>query len=411
MKILLLCPQPFYQVRGTPISNDLILRTLSERGDCIDVVTYHEGHNVKYDGVVLHRILNIPFIRRIRPGFSWKKIICDILMCLKMIQLLAYTRYHVIHAVEESVFLALIAKKLCGIPYVYDMDSSLVQQMVEKYSILVPFTSVLNFFERSAVSNAKVTLPVCDALATRIARYKPEKVVTIHDVPLLEGNNYQNHVDLRNELGIQGCLFLYIGNLEAYQGIDLLLESFALVLKKTAQADLLIIGGEALDRQKYQRKSRDLGIDRKVHFLGPTPVQFLATILSQADVLVSPRTKGENTPMKLYSYLHSQKAVLATNLPTHMQVLNDRVAMLVDPTPESFSEGMFRLIKDSHLRSTLGMAGKMLVEENYNYNTFRYKLNGLYDWLAVAIGQSKDTIVNNVKSTLISICVHSVLLL
>ena len=48
---------------------------------------------------------------------------------------------------------------------------------------------------------------------------------------------------------------------------------------------------------------------------------------------MSPRIKGNNTPMKL-SYLHSGKAVLATNLPPHTQILDNRVAMLADPTPK-----------------------------------------------------------------------------
>ena len=45
--------------------------------------------------------------------------------------------------------------------------------------------------------------------------------------------------------------------------------------------------------------------------------------LLAADVLVSPRLKGLNTPMKIYSYLDSGSAVLATRLRTHTQVLDD----------------------------------------------------------------------------------------
>ena len=72
-----------------------------------------------------------------------------------------------------------------------------------------------------------------------------------------------------------------------------------------------------------------------VHFLGPRPVQpRCPTSLRQADVLVSPRLKGLNTPMKIYSYLDSGTAVLATRLRTHTQVLDDRTAYLVEPEPE-----------------------------------------------------------------------------
>ena len=58
--------------------------------------------------------------------------------------------------------------------------------------------------------------------------------------------------NLKTELNIQNLTLMYVGNLESYQGIDLLLESFALVVNQTAQADLVIIGGDSADILKYQ---------------------------------------------------------------------------------------------------------------------------------------------------------------
>ena len=204
---------------------------------------------------------------------------------------------------------------------------------------------------------------------------------------------------MKTELGISDLLLMYVGNLEVYQGIDLLLDSFALALQETRQADLVIIGGEAADIQKYDRKSRQLGIDSKVHILGPKPVQH--QYLSEADILVSPRLKGNNTPMKLYSYLHSGKPVLATNLPTHTQLIDNGVALLVDPKVEPFSRAMLRLIADESLRAQLGAAGKRLIEEKFTYRAFREKLNGLFDWLEIEIQlnqQSPPPVVSSPKT-------------
>jgi glycosyltransferase involved in cell wall biosynthesis len=128
-----------------------------------------------------------------------------------------------------------------------------------------------------------------------------------------------------------------------------------------------------------------------VHFLGPKPVACLAGYLAQADVLVSPRVQGKNTPMKLYSYLHSGKATLATDLPTHTQVIDSHVTMLADPSPEAFSKGMLTLMDDTTLRSKLGMAGKTLIEEQYSSTVFHTKLHGLFDWLKMEI-EPEDTV-------------------
>ncbi|NER51473.1 MAG: glycosyltransferase [Symploca sp. SIO1A3] len=187
--------------------------------------------------------------------------------------------------------------------------------------------------------------------------------------------------DLRAELSISNLMLMYVGNLEGYQGIDLLLESFALTLQKNNKLDLVIIGGETSDIQKYKNYAQTLGIFSQVHFLGAKPVEHLAMYLLQADILVSPRIKGNNTPMKLYSYLHSGKALLATNLPTHTQVVDSGIAMLADPNAEAFSVGMLRLVADKNLRLSLGSAGKNLIEQKHTYTAFSKKLNSLYDWL------------------------------
>ena len=186
---------------------------------------------------------------------------------------------------------------------------------------------------------------------------------------------------LRKSLGISNTMLMYVGNLETYQGIDLLLESFALALQENAQADLVIIGGAAKDIAKYKRQAQNLNISARVHFLGPKPVKHLAMYLAQADILVSPRITGKNTPMKLYSYLDSGKALLATDLPTHTQVLNSHIAMLAQPNPEAFSQGMLKVLTDQELRSKLGSAGKQLIQQKHTYQVFCQQLNKIYDGL------------------------------
>jgi glycosyltransferase involved in cell wall biosynthesis len=178
----------------------------------------------------------------------------------------------------------------------------------------------------------------------------------------------------------------YIGNLEPYQGIDLLLESVRLALPRTSSLRLVIIGGTARDVARYQARCGQLGILEHVRFLGPRPLRELGEHLEAADVVVSPRLQGHNTPMKIYSYLHSGKALVATDLPTHTQVLDARVAMLSAPTPPAFADALVQVLEDADLRRRLGQAGRRLVEERFTYRAFRDRLNGLMDWLQTEAG-------------------------
>ncbi|HXH82995.1 MAG TPA: glycosyltransferase [Candidatus Tectomicrobia bacterium] len=182
-------------------------------------------------------------------------------------------------------------------------------------------------------------------------------------------------------LAIDGLVVMYVGNLEPYQGIDLLLASFARVCRASEGHALVVVGGSPRDVEAYRTRCQPLGIAGRTHFLGPRPVRDLGRYLAAADVLVSPRLQGTNTPMKLYSYLHSGKPLVATDLPTHTQLLDDRVAVLAAPTPEALGDAIARVLGDADLRARLGHAGRRFVEDTFTYQAFRERLTGLLDWL------------------------------
>lgn len=381
MKVLFIAPQPFYTQRGTPIAVDLLLRVLSERGEKVDLVTYHLGENVEYENIRIYRIPSLPFIQIIPPGFSIQKSICDIFLFWKVIFMVSGKRYHIVHAVEEAVLVAYLVNKLWGIEYIYDMDSNLPDQMLAKFPFLKPIASFFRHVERLMVRNAVSVVPVNQAMVENLGQDVIDKVTILHDVSLLKDLRGEKIESIRHELGISGLLVMYAGNLEKYQGIDLLLEGFALVNGLSDNINLVIIGGGYKDVQGYELKSRELGINDRVSFLGPKPVNNLGWYLSEADILVSPRISGDNTPMKIYSYLESGKAIIATNLRSHTQVLDDNVALLVSPNPKAFGQGMRTLAEDEGLREELGRLGKKLIEEKYSFENFRASVNLVYDSL------------------------------
>ena len=378
MRILLIAPQPFFQERGTPIAVDLLLRVLSERGDEVHVATFHEGMDIAYPGVTLHRIKPPPLARGVPPGFSAKKLICDAALFCLVNRLVRDVQPHIIHAVEESVFFARRIGQRRGIPYVYDMDSSLARQLVESKPVLRGLGRFLQGLENRACRDATYVVPVCDALA-EIARAAGARQVTVlRDISLLGRMTGTPVPDLRTEVGLHGPVFMYVGNLEKYQGVDLLLESWAQAAATQPEMSLVIVGGTPVRLELYRQRAAELGVATTVHFIGPRPVGALAGLLAQADVLVSPRTRGNNTPMKIYSYLDAGKAVLATDLPTHTQVLTPVCARLAPAEPAAFGAAMAELAGDAGLRARFGVAAKSEAQAKYSFSVFRETLRGIY---------------------------------
>ena len=122
----------------------------------------------------------------------------------------------------------------------------------------------------------------------------------------------------------------------------------------------------------------------QVAFVGARPLSQLGALLEQADVLVSPRLKGHNTPMKLYSYLAAGKAVLATRIRSHTQVLSDDNALLVEPTPTDLARGLDTLLRSPALRERLALSARRLATSRYSVTQFRASIASAYRRIAVA---------------------------
>ncbi|HER62445.1 MAG TPA: glycosyl transferase family 1, partial [Desulfobacteraceae bacterium] len=99
MRVLILAPQPFYQNRGTPIAVRLLAEVLGQNGIKVDLLVYQEGEDVKIPNVTLHRIPAVPGLSAVGPGFSLKKIGCDVLLWLKSLQLQRKVKFDFVHAV------------------------------------------------------------------------------------------------------------------------------------------------------------------------------------------------------------------------------------------------------------------------------------------------------------------------
>jgi glycosyltransferase involved in cell wall biosynthesis len=396
VRILVLAPHPFFQARGTPLAVRRVLEFLSSRGHQLDLLTFHEGEDVEIPNCRIYRIARPLWIRNIRPGFSFKKVVCDLFMFVQCLRMIRKNHYDLIHAVEESAFIAAAMQRLAGIPYVYDMDSSLAEQLVDAYPSLQFAFPTLRRCEALAVRHSLGVLTVCAALEDVAHGHAPDKPIgRVEDTTLLGpelahlGNGQSGDSILPTAVGSRSLVVMYVGNLEHYQGIGLLLEGFRHALIRVPDAHLVIVGGMDQDIARYRRKTQQLGIVNRVHFLGPQPVTSLEALFHRADVLVSPRLKGLNTPMKIYSYLDSGTAVLATRLRTHTQVLDDRIAYLVAPDPEALGDGLAKLLGDPVLRQRLASQAKAYVQQEFTPEAAHRKLGSFYSMMETRAAGAK----------------------
>ena len=378
MRILLVAPQPFYQERGTPIAVRMLVEVLCSQGHAVDLLTYHEGADLEIEGLRILRTPALPGLRHVPIGISWKKLVCDLLLSCRLLGLALSRRYDVIHAVEEAVFPALLLRSSAGARVIYDMDSLLGDSLVSKWRVLRPAERVLRAMERAAIRRADAVFAVCNDLARHVTVDAPGvPVFLIEDVALPPQPACGGAEPLRELLAIRGALALYVGNLQHYQGVEQVVRAMGR-LPKAFDLTLVLIGGAPEDVARLRSLIRKLHLEERVYMLGPRPLAQLTGFLQQADILVSPRLRGSNTPMKVYSYMNSGTAILATRIASHTQVLDDDCALLVEPDPQALANGLMTLATDAGLRTRLGTAAHRRAAERYSLEAFRQKVCAAY---------------------------------
>jgi glycosyltransferase involved in cell wall biosynthesis len=393
MKLLVVAPHPFFSPRGTPFS--VYYRTLvtAEQGAEIDLLTYGTGQDVDIPGV---RIVRTPRIRWLEPvpvGPSWQKLLLDVPMILWTIGLLLRHRYKVVHAHEESVFWCRFLKPLFGFRLIYDMHSSLPQQLENfKFTTSKLLIGTFKALEDSCLGAASAVITICPDLRDYVngTGFDPERHLLIEnsifdDVRLRkEAADPQiapaGHVPVRFPPGHP--VILYAGTFEAYQGIEILVDAFARAVLRVPAARLLLVGGTDEQVATIRRRVESLGLGERCVLTGRVPKTAALAYTQSADVLVSPRIYGTNTPLKIYEQLASGRPLVATRIWSHTQVLDDRVCFLAEPDAASFADALVEALTDETGAAARVQSAVALYEREYSRPVYERKIRRLLEIVA-----------------------------
>jgi len=163
--------------------------------------------------------------------------------------------------------------------------------------------------------------------------------------------------------------FVFLGRLEDWKAVDLLLEAFAAVAAQT-DAVLEIIGDGDI-RGELEAQTARLGIDSSVVFSGWLSQEQCALKMQQADTMVFPslRECGGAVVMEAMAVA---LPVIATNWGGPRDYIDSTCGILVEPASrEDFVKGltnaMLKLAQSPELRQSMGCAGRERVREHFDW--------------------------------------------
>ena len=382
MRVLMVAPQPFFRPRGTPFSVLHRIRALLSLGHSVDLVTYPFGDSLRLPGLVIHRAARPPVVRDVRVGPSLAKLLLDAPLFLKAHRLAASGAFDLIHTHEEAGVLGAYMAHTLAVPHLYDMHSSLPQQFANfgRFNWL-PIVAAFQRLERYTLAGADGVIAICPELRDHVCAmgfagplaliencldFEPPRL-TIAQVRAA-----------RQRLSLGGCrVVLYTGTLEAYQGLDLLIGAAPDVLRHTPSAKFVLVGGSDAQIDALRRQVAAVGVESSFVFVPAVPPLEVFLYHRLADVLVSTRSRGTNTPLKIYQYLRARKPIVATAVRSHTQVLTAESAELVAPTPGGIASGLVRVLTNPSYGRALAEQALRLARERYSDAVYRGRLRRL----------------------------------
>ena len=383
LKIAMVAACPFPVAQGSQVYIKQMCTALAQRGHQVHLVCYHFGtHDEEYNFTV-HRIPRVTSYSRFRAGPSLQKPFLDLLLTMKLWQVIKKEKIDIIHAHNyEAPLAGFIVRTATGVPVVFNSHNVLSDELYTYFR--------LPFFKRLAHSVAHYLdnfIPkradFCITVADESIDFLIKKGVTLDRVAFIPpGIDFKkvtvnNSHEIRKEYNLgPHPLITYTGNLDGYQNIELLFEAIKVLSERLTEFTLLII--TTSDYTHYQKLAREMGIHHHIIFLANQTFEKTRELLAASDITVSPRTSWSGFPIKLLNYMAAGKAIVASE--GSAKGINHLHNGLVVKNGDSkgFAEGILQLIKQPELAHTLGVNARKSAIGTYSWDRIVRELEGVY---------------------------------
>ena len=174
---------------------------------------------------------------------------------------------------------------------------------------------------------------------------------------------------------------VFVGVLERYKGVDVLLDAWPGVLDQVARAELVIVGNGTMDAALRRRVSR-LGITRSVEFVGHVPPVRLRQILDDSWCLALP-SRSEGLGRVVLEAMGRGRPVVASAVGGLTEVVDEgTTGYLVPPgRPEPLAQAIVTLLHDPERAAKMGAEGRAQVTQRSPLVEYESGIERLAEWI------------------------------
>ncbi len=420
-RILMIAPTSFFGDYGCHVRILEETLALQKLGHEVLIVTYPRGRDLP--NVHIERTIPVPWRVAYEVGSSRHKIALDLLLIPRVLRAARRFKPDLIHAhLHEGALIGALLARLINRPLVFDFQGSLTGEMVDHH-FLNPngaFYRPVRALERMIDHLPQVILTSAPQQARNLADQfgvPPQRIVHLPDAvnpswfqPLVDQsggsltaatgpqpdrpNRGEGQMDapegkprrrprqvarLRKFLGIPRGrpAVVYLGLLADYQGVGLLIQAAAEILKRGTDAHFVIMGYPGVRR--YADLAASLGIAHRVSLPGRIPYDDAPTWLAIGDVAVAPKLSSTEGNGKILNYMASGLPVVAFDNPVSREYLGADGVFAPPGDVKALAAAIDSLLCDPIRARELGRRLRARAIENYSWDLAALKIQEVYE--------------------------------
>ena len=259
---------------------------------------------------------------------------------------------------------------------IYSRDLSIIKHLDYK-NIFYEIHSLPRSFNRNDLEKIKGIITITKGLKDALVKKGiPEnKILVAPDGVDLDKFDIEiTKEEAREKLNLSQDkkVVLYTGHLYKWKGTTALLkaaQNFQFPISNFQNILFVFVGGTEKDISNFKHQVLILKLNN-VLVIGHRPYQEVPIWLKAADVLVLPNSAQEQiskhwtSPMKMFEYMASKRPIVASELPSLREVLNENNAVLVEPdSPQSLVQGIKRILKNPDFSAKISLKSFRDVQE------------------------------------------------
>ncbi len=289
----------------------------------------------------------------------------------RILEVAAIEKPAVIHAHSPLLngIPALWAGRKLNIPVVYEIRAFWEDAAVDHGSYAENSWKyrLTRFLETRVCARAKHVCILCNGLKQDlINRGIPERKVTVvfNGVNIQELKPVPPDEEFFEAWGVKDKIVVgFVGSFYRYEGLDLLVKSFAGIARRHENAMLLLVGGGEMENE-LKAQAENLKIGTRLIMPGRIPHERIAGVYALIDILAYPRYSMRLTelvtPLKPLEAMAMEKNFIASDVGGHRELVRDGETGLLFRAGNlnDLEKTMEKLLGDSELRNSLGQNGK-----------------------------------------------------